>query len=127
MLQHLAKSADAARGQCLDWACRDAVHPDFFWSEIVSEIAGARFQRRFGNRSTRLLISPGAVKRWLRCTGRLAEEAGLADPTGLADKWQILMSGAIVLALAGELDAALRSREVAALLLERVGRSEAPV
>ena len=58
---------------------------------------------------------------------RLAEEAGLADPTGLADKWQILMSGAIILALAGELDAALRSREVASLLLERVGRSEAPV
>jgi hypothetical protein len=36
------------------------------------------------------------------------------------------MSGAIILALAGDPNAARRSREVAALLLQRAERSEAP-
>ena len=49
MLQHLAKSADAARGQCLHRACGNAVHPDFFRPKIVSEIARACFETGFRN------------------------------------------------------------------------------
>ncbi|MDX6645183.1 MAG: hypothetical protein QOK40_910, partial [Miltoncostaeaceae bacterium] len=50
---------------------------------------------------------------------RLAEEAALPDPAGLAHQWQILMSGSIILAIAGDPDAALRAGELAALILER--------
>jgi AcrR family transcriptional regulator len=54
----------------------------------------------------------------------LAEEAGAADPDGLAHKWHILMKGSIVAAGEGDLRAARRAQEVAALVLhEEVGRS----
>ena len=49
----------------------------------------------------------------------LAEEAGVDDPDNVARQWQILMIGSIVAALDGDLDAATRSREVAAFLLGR--------
>jgi AcrR family transcriptional regulator len=51
----------------------------------------------------------------------LAEATGVADPEDLAHDWQILMQGSIVHALQGDVDAALRARKVAALLLERHG------
>jgi AcrR family transcriptional regulator len=47
----------------------------------------------------------------------LAEEAGAADPEGLAHKWHILMKGSIVAAGEGDRQAARRAREVAALVL----------
>ena len=47
----------------------------------------------------------------------LAEEAGVADPEGLAHKWHILMKGSIVAAGEGDRSAARRAREVAALVL----------
>jgi AcrR family transcriptional regulator len=50
--------------------------------------------------------------------GRLTEEAGVRNPAGLAHQWKILMIGSMVLALAGDVEAALRAREVAAQLLE---------
>jgi AcrR family transcriptional regulator len=49
----------------------------------------------------------------------LAEEAGIDDPDGFALQWQILMSGSIIAADQGGLDAAQRARESAQLLLER--------
>jgi len=47
----------------------------------------------------------------------LAEEAGAADPDGLAHKWHILMKGSIVAAGEGDRQAAKRAREVGALVL----------
>jgi hypothetical protein len=47
----------------------------------------------------------------------LAEEAGVGDPATFAQRWQILMLGAIVAASTGEVDAARGTRDTAALLL----------
>ncbi|MEA2398841.1 MAG: hypothetical protein QOK25_2397 [Thermoleophilaceae bacterium] len=51
----------------------------------------------------------------------LAKEAGAADPASLAFEWQTLMCGAIVLATAGDPEAARRARGIAELLLDREG------
>ena len=53
---------------------------------------------------------------------RLAAEAGLSDPEGFARQWQILMTGAIVAAVEGDLKAARRTREMAALVLSAATR-----
>jgi AcrR family transcriptional regulator len=53
--------------------------------------------------------------------GRLAGEAGIPDPEGFARRWQVLMSGAIVAASQGDVDAAKQAREVGSLVLEREG------
>jgi AcrR family transcriptional regulator len=47
----------------------------------------------------------------------LANEAGVADPEGVAHKWHILMKGSIVAAGEGDRRAARRAKEVAALIL----------
>jgi AcrR family transcriptional regulator len=52
---------------------------------------------------------------------RLAEEAGAADPEVFALQIQLLLLGATVAAVAGELDAAQHARDVARLLLESEG------
>ena len=52
---------------------------------------------------------------------QLAEEAGAPDPDVFALQIQLLLLGSTVAAVSGELDAALRAREVARLLLERHG------
>ena len=52
----------------------------------------------------------------------LAEEAGIADPDVFANRWQLLMMGAITAASAGDVDAALRARELATLLLRSAER-----
>ena len=49
----------------------------------------------------------------------LAEEAGARDPEALGRQWQMLMSGAMIAAAEGDLDAAQRARDVGSLLLER--------
>jgi AcrR family transcriptional regulator len=49
----------------------------------------------------------------------LAEEAGVRDPDEFAYQWQILMTGAIVVAQQGDKEAARRARGAALLLLER--------
>jgi AcrR family transcriptional regulator len=54
------------------------------------------------------------VRRFLR---ELAEEAGLAEPDAFALSWHILMKGSIVLASAGDLDAAQRAKEMGATLI----------
>jgi len=48
----------------------------------------------------------------------LAEEAGLRDPAEFALRWHILMKGSIVQAQEGDLDAALRAKAIAKLLIE---------
>jgi AcrR family transcriptional regulator len=57
-----------------------------------------------------------SVRLFLR---QLAEEAGVHDPEGFAEKWQLLMLGSIIAAAAGVPDAAQRARDVAVLLLEQ--------
>ena len=52
----------------------------------------------------------------------LAEEAGIADPDGFAHRWQLLMLGSITAASTGDVDAALRARELATLLLRSAAR-----
>ena len=51
--------------------------------------------------------------------GRLAEEAGLRDPTSFAHSWHILMKGSIVAAAEGDAEAAKRARSMARLLIEQ--------
>lgn len=48
---------------------------------------------------------------------RLAEQAGLRDPDGIARQWMILIKGAVVVACAGDRDAAMRAKALAAALL----------
>jgi hypothetical protein len=50
---------------------------------------------------------------------RWAKDADARDPDGLAQKWILLMLGAIVAAQGGDREAAKRARQVAAGLLER--------
>ena len=47
----------------------------------------------------------------------LAREAGVRDAESFARQWQIILKGAIVSAFEGDLEAARRAKEVAALLL----------
>ena len=47
----------------------------------------------------------------------LAEQAGARDADGFARRWQMLMIGSIVIAYAGDRDAALRAKEIGLLLL----------
>ncbi len=49
----------------------------------------------------------------------LATAAGVADADGFARQWHILMKGSIVAAAEGDREAAVRARELGALLLER--------
>jgi len=55
----------------------------------------------------------------------LATDAGLADPSGFARQWHILMKGSIVAAGEGDRDAARRGKEIGRVLLaaasERAG------
>ena len=51
----------------------------------------------------------------------LAKEAGVRDPDLIARQLQMLLLGAIVYAVEGQLDAARQAREVARVLLERDG------
>ena len=56
----------------------------------------------------------------------LATDAGLADPSGFARQWHILMKGSIVAAGEGDRDAARRGKEIGRVLLaaasERAGQ-----
>lgn len=48
---------------------------------------------------------------------QLAQQAGLRDPEVIAVQWMILIKGAVVVACAGDRNAARRARELAAALL----------
>ena len=60
-----------------------------------------------------------ATIRGLVC--EFAEQAGVADPEGVAAKWHILMKGSIVTAGEGDREAARRAQALGELLLEREG------
>jgi anti-anti-sigma factor len=49
----------------------------------------------------------------------LATEAGAVEPERFAAQWHILLKGAIIAAHEGDLDAAMKARELGTLLLER--------
>jgi AcrR family transcriptional regulator len=49
---------------------------------------------------------------------RLAEQAGLRDPSSFARSWHILMKGSIVQAVEGDLDAAGRAKSMARRLID---------
>ena len=53
----------------------------------------------------------------------LAADAGIADPDDFARRWHILMKGSIVSAGEGDVDAALRARQIGMLVLEREPRT----
>jgi AcrR family transcriptional regulator len=52
---------------------------------------------------------------------RLAEQAGLRDPEGIARQWMVLIKGAVVVALAGDRNASMRAKDLASALLDRKG------
>jgi hypothetical protein len=54
----------------------------------------------------------------------LAEQAGLRDPEDFARSWQILMKGAIITALMGDLDAARRAQEMGQWLIDHFQPNE---
>lgn len=56
----------------------------------------------------------------------LATAAGVLEPERFAAQWHILMKGAIVSAHEGDLDAAMKARELGLLLLEREGHRPPP-
>lgn len=56
----------------------------------------------------------------------LARDAGIAEPEPFARQWHILMKGSIIAAGEGDLDAALRAKELARLLLASATPNRAP-
>jgi anti-anti-sigma factor len=54
----------------------------------------------------------------------LATAAGAREPERFAAQWHILLEGSIVSAQAGDLDAAMKARELGMLLLEREGLAQ---
>ena len=50
---------------------------------------------------------------------QLATEAGIADPSGFARQWHILMKGSIVAAGEGDLDAARRAKQIGRALIDQ--------
>lgn len=54
-----------------------------------------------------------------------AQAAGISDPDAFARQWHILMKGSIISALEGDVDAALRAKEMGALLLQQRGGTTA--
>ena len=52
---------------------------------------------------------------------QLAEEARVRDPQGFARQWQIVMMGSIIVAYAGDRDAARRAKKLGVLLLTDAG------
>ena len=53
----------------------------------------------------------------------LATDARIVDPKNFARRWHILMKGSIVSAGEGDVDAALRARQIGTLVLEREPRT----
>lgn len=56
----------------------------------------------------------------------LARDAGVAEPEPFARQWHILMKGSIVAAGEGDVDAALRAKELARLFLASAAPNRAP-
>jgi hypothetical protein len=54
----------------------------------------------------------------------LARQAGIPDSQGFAREWHILMKGSIVAAGEGDRDAAIRAKNIAALLLRAATQAD---
>ena len=57
------------------------------------------------------------------CSPRTRPTLRIADPKGFARRWHILMKGSIVAAGEGDAEAALRARQIGALVLEHEPRT----
>jgi AcrR family transcriptional regulator len=78
--------------------------------------------REFGETDSPLLAaSREALADVRKMVEAPAREAGIDDPEAFAFNWQVLMSGAIVCADMGDLDAAKRAAEAATLVLTQRG------
>ena len=55
---------------------------------------------------------------------QLAEDAGLSDPAGIASSWHLLMRGACVQAVGGDLDAAKRAKRLGKMLIDEDRRHD---
>jgi AcrR family transcriptional regulator len=115
--REVERRGDSARARLLatfdafdEWFRRDDYEGCLFVSALVesrdstSTIAAASARKLAGIRAF---------------LGRLAHEAGVQDPESFARQWQILLTGAIVAAAAGDVESARRARDVGELLLER--------
>jgi len=64
------------------------------------------------------VVKRANIRRWVE---GLATEAGVRDPVEFACRWQIVMAGAIVMALHGDTHSASNGRRLGQLLLEAEG------
>jgi AcrR family transcriptional regulator len=96
-----------------DWFRQETYRGCLFTNVVLEERAG----------SGQVRADATARLRYIReFIATLAEEAGIADPAEFALRVQMLLLGAIVAALNGEVDAARSAREIAKLMLEDVSR-----
>jgi AcrR family transcriptional regulator len=86
---------------------------DFEGCAFISVMLEMGPAHRTGSASVHHLENIRAVVR------RLAEEAGVRDPSSFARSWHILMKGSIVQAVEGDLDAAARAKSMARLLIDK--------
>lgn len=86
---------------------------DFEACSFVNVLLEMRNGHPLGAASAQHLENIRAVVR------RLAEEASLRDPETFALSWHILMKGSIVQAAEGDVDAAMRAKSIARLLIEQ--------
>lgn len=121
--QEMRKKSDDAVGQLLavfdvldQWFHRDDYESCLFIGVL----------REFGDTDSPL---DGASREGLADVRKVivapAKEAGIDDPEGFAFNWQVLMSGAIVSADMGDLEAAKRARETGQLILGERGLTAA--
>ena len=96
-----------------DWFHQDTYRGCLFTNVSLEERAG----------SALLTDAIDRLKQVREFIATLADEAGIADPAEFALRIQMLLLGAIVEAVIGDLDAARSAREVATLLLENATRS----
>ena len=92
-----------------EWFRRD----DFEGCSFINVMLEMGPRHPVGSASVRHLENIRAMVR------RLAEEAGLRDPSSFAHSWHILMKGSIVQAVEGDLDAAARAKSMALLLIDK--------
>jgi AcrR family transcriptional regulator len=89
---------------------------DFDTCSFINVLLEMGSEHRLGRASIRYLENIRAIVR------RLAEEAGLRDPSEFAHSWHILMKGSIIAAAEGDLRAADRAKAMARCLMDEHSR-----
>jgi AcrR family transcriptional regulator len=89
---------------------------DFDTCSFINVLLEMGSEHRLGRASIRYLENIRAIVR------RLAEEAGLRDPSEFAHSWHILMKGSIIAAAEGDLRAADRAKAMAGCLIDEHSR-----